>query len=57
MHSALQPPTSLHQLNRNFSHPRQTERSIEPPAAGEVQVNVKATGLCGSDLHYYIQYV
>lgn len=24
-----------------------------PPKAGEVQVAVKATGLCGSDLHYY----
>ena len=29
------------------------ERSLPPPAAGEVQVAVQATGLCGSDLHYF----
>ncbi|EEQ33771.1 xylitol dehydrogenase [Microsporum canis CBS 113480] len=28
-------------------------RPIAPPAADEVQVIVRATGLCGSDLHYY----
>ncbi|KAI9666955.1 MAG: hypothetical protein M1831_001460 [Alyxoria varia] len=26
---------------------------IPPPAAGELQIAVQATGLCGSDLHYY----
>lgn len=35
----------------------QTERTIAAPGPGEAQVAVKATGLCGSDLHYYIQYV
>ncbi|KAK2771319.1 sorbitol dehydrogenase [Colletotrichum kahawae] len=29
------------------------ERALPALAAGEVQVAVKATGLCGSDLHYY----
>ncbi|KAL0937874.1 sorbitol dehydrogenase [Colletotrichum truncatum] len=29
------------------------ERSLPALAPGEVQVAVKATGLCGSDLHYY----
>ncbi|CAO1623181.1 unnamed protein product [Parajaminaea phylloscopi] len=29
------------------------ERPCAPPGPGEVQVRVKATGLCGSDLHYY----
>ncbi|KAI0391692.1 alcohol dehydrogenase GroES-like domain-containing protein [Xylariaceae sp. FL0594] len=28
-------------------------RTLPPPSAGEVQVAVSATGLCGSDLHYY----
>ncbi|EGE05896.1 sorbitol dehydrogenase [Trichophyton equinum CBS 127.97] len=28
-------------------------RLITPPAADEVQIAVRATGLCGSDLHYY----
>ncbi|CAK7563853.1 MAG: hypothetical protein SEPTF4163_001730 [Sporothrix epigloea] len=31
-------------------------RELSPPAAGEVQVAVRATGLCGSDLHYYGHY-
>ncbi|KAL1664895.1 chaperonin 10-like protein [Schizophyllum commune] len=29
------------------------EREALPPKEGQVQVAVKATGLCGSDLHYY----
>ncbi|CAK7268504.1 hypothetical protein SEPCBS57363_003125 [Sporothrix epigloea] len=31
-------------------------RELAPPATGEVQVAVRATGLCGSDLHYYGHY-
>jgi L-iditol 2-dehydrogenase len=31
----------------------QEERQLPPPSADEVQVAVKATGLCGSDLHYF----
>lgn len=34
--------------------PAQTKRPISAPAPGEAQVAVKATGLCGSDLHYYL---
>jgi L-iditol 2-dehydrogenase len=30
-----------------------TEKSIEDPGPGEVQVRVNATGICGSDLHSY----
>jgi len=33
---------------------RITERTIQAPQAGQAQIAVKATGLCGSDLHYYI---
>jgi threonine dehydrogenase-like Zn-dependent dehydrogenase len=33
----------------------QTERTIAAPGPGEAQIAVKATGLCGSDLHYYVQ--
>ncbi|TGJ85541.1 hypothetical protein E0Z10_g3211 [Xylaria hypoxylon] len=29
------------------------QRTLPPPSATEVQVAVSATGLCGSDLHYY----
>ena len=28
-------------------------RSISPPGATELQVSIRSTGLCGSDLHYY----
>ncbi|KAF2666755.1 GroES-like protein [Microthyrium microscopicum] len=31
-------------------------RSIEPPAPDEVQVAIKCTGICGSDVHYYRDY-
>ena len=31
----------------------QETRSVPVPGAGEVQIEIKATGLCGSDLHYY----
>ncbi|PWN39526.1 GroES-like protein [Ceraceosorus guamensis] len=27
---------------------------ITPPQAGEVQIRIEQTGLCGSDLHYYL---
>ncbi|PWZ02607.1 GroES-like protein [Testicularia cyperi] len=30
------------------------ERPYAAPAADEVQIRVRATGLCGSDLHYYL---
>ncbi|KAI8631661.1 alcohol dehydrogenase GroES-like domain-containing protein [Xylariaceae sp. FL1651] len=32
---------------------RVEQRALPPPSASEVQVAVSATGLCGSDLHYY----
>lgn len=31
----------------------QEDRDLEQPQADEVQININATGLCGSDLHYY----
>ncbi|KAF2639108.1 GroES-like protein [Massarina eburnea CBS 473.64] len=31
-------------------------RSIFPPGPAELQVSVRSTGLCGSDLHYYRHY-
>lgn len=31
-------------------------RALAPPAADEVQVAVRATGLCGSDLHYFAHF-
>ena len=34
----------------------QESRSLSPPGPAEVQVAVRATGLCGSDLHYYRHY-
>ncbi|KAI5475916.1 GroES-like protein [Pseudohyphozyma bogoriensis] len=33
---------------------RLTKRPISAPGPGQAQIAVKATGLCGSDLHYYI---
>jgi len=34
---------------------RLCEQDLEPPAAGEVQVEVHAVGICGSDLHAYTE--
>jgi L-iditol 2-dehydrogenase len=31
-------------------------RHLHPPAPGEVQVAIRSTSLCGSDLHYYSHY-
>lgn len=31
-------------------------RHLHPPAPGQIQVAVRSTGLCGSDLHYYNHY-
>ncbi|KAH7386345.1 chaperonin 10-like protein [Cadophora sp. MPI-SDFR-AT-0126] len=31
----------------------QEKRSIEEPALGELQIQIKATGICGSDVSYY----
>ena len=36
------------------AHDLRTERrALWPPSAGEAQVAIRATGLCGSDLHYF----
>lgn len=35
---------------------RLEERTISSPGPDELQIEVRATGLCGSDLHYYQQY-
>src|ERR1035438_7292130 len=32
---------------------RIAEQTLEPPAPGEVQVQVHSVGICGSDLHAY----
>ncbi|KAI0551781.1 alcohol dehydrogenase GroES-like domain-containing protein [Xylaria curta] len=32
---------------------RVEQRALSPPSESEVQIAVSATGLCGSDLHYY----
>ncbi|EKM57626.1 uncharacterized protein PHACADRAFT_251356 [Phanerochaete carnosa HHB-10118-sp] len=33
---------------------RVEQRTLWPPQQGHVQIDVRATGLCGSDLHYYL---
>ena len=35
---------------------RLEEKTLEPPGLTELQVAIRATGLCGSDLHYYQHY-
>ncbi|PKY08603.1 putative zinc-dependent alcohol dehydrogenase [Aspergillus campestris IBT 28561] len=32
---------------------RMESRAVSPPSPDEVQIAIRATGLCGSDLHYY----
>ncbi|KAG2213110.1 hypothetical protein INT47_011259 [Mucor saturninus] len=34
---------------------RMEQTAIEEPNEDEVQINIRATGICGSDLHYYHQ--
>jgi L-iditol 2-dehydrogenase len=34
----------------------QEDRSIFPPGPTDLQISVRSTGLCGSDLHYYRHY-
>ncbi len=35
---------------------RLEQREIERPRSGEIQVEIRASGLCGSDLHYFTHY-
>lgn len=35
---------------------RLEQREIHLPDSGEIQIEIKATGLCGSDLHYHQHY-
>lgn len=35
---------------------RQENRSLFPPSPTELQISIRSTGLCGSDLHYYRHY-
>ncbi|CAD6564936.1 MAG: hypothetical protein ASARMPREDX12_004511 [Alectoria sarmentosa] len=35
---------------------RLEERTLESPGPAELQIAIRATGLCGSDLHYYQHY-
>jgi L-iditol 2-dehydrogenase len=44
-------PSSLKVLMR-----RQENRSLFPPSPIELQISIRSTGLCGSDLHYYRHY-
>ncbi|KAI0435967.1 alcohol dehydrogenase GroES-like domain-containing protein [Xylaria telfairii] len=49
--------TSSTQVNASVLHGakdlRIEQRTLPPPSESEVQIAVSATGLCGSDLHYY----
>jgi len=46
-------PLSLAAVLHGANDLRIEQRTAWPPRAGEAQVAVLATGLCGSDLHYY----
>ncbi|KAI9739296.1 MAG: hypothetical protein M1834_007509 [Cirrosporium novae-zelandiae] len=48
---ATKPSKSL--LLHDTKDLRFESRTVEPPKGTEVQVAIKATGICGSDLHYY----
>ncbi|KIK55034.1 hypothetical protein GYMLUDRAFT_176298 [Collybiopsis luxurians FD-317 M1] len=47
-------PTSLAAVLHGPKDLRLESRSLWAPGPGQCQLDVKATGLCGSDLHYYI---
>lgn len=42
-----------HRLTSSVLFAAQEDRPYTLPGPGEVQIRVRATGLCGSDLHYY----
>lgn len=46
-------PKTTSQVDANILTPLQESRSLFPPGPTELQVAVRSTGLCGSDLHYY----
>ena len=52
----LTSPTSSGQYLLGPGDLRTEDRSIAPPLADEVQIAVRATTLCGSDIHYYQHY-
>lgn len=55
----VNPVKNTRHTHKTYSYPSinpQEERDIPLLAADDVQVAVKATGLCGSDLHYFNHY-
>ncbi|XMA14906.1 hypothetical protein WAI453_007697 [Rhynchosporium graminicola] len=56
-HSRSVPTKSSTHVLASFLHgPRELKlevRNIEQPALGELQIQIKATGICGSDVSYY----
>lgn len=49
----LNPPLTTAAILYGPRDIRINDRGIWPPSAGDVQVQVVATGLCGSDVHYF----
>jgi L-iditol 2-dehydrogenase len=43
-------------FREQYAHKAQENRFLFPPGPTELQVSVRSTGLCGSDLHYYRHY-
>jgi L-iditol 2-dehydrogenase len=57
MASIKQDPMSFRRIRSSLLHGakdlRLETRTIRPPNTSEVQIAIRSTGLCGSDLHYY----
>lgn len=53
VHGRLQEHNTVRLKQTNPSCNVQEVRSIEDPGAGEVQVAIRSTGICGSDVSYY----
>ncbi|KAI9875345.1 MAG: hypothetical protein M1830_008591, partial [Pleopsidium flavum] len=55
--SKIKDPTSIQALVLHGEKDLRIEtRSLPPPMAKELQISIRSTGLCGSDLHYYAHY-
>ncbi|KAG4411305.1 hypothetical protein IFR04_015561 [Cadophora malorum] len=55
-HHSIPSKPATHVLASVLHGPREVKlekRSIEEPALGELQIQIKATGICGSDVSYY----
>jgi L-iditol 2-dehydrogenase len=48
--------STTHPMQNALANISKEERSLDAPKEDELQISVRSTGICGSDLHYYHHY-